>query len=304
MDKKRFEYLTVGVISAYPTFIKSKGINISNIAKTIFSSDKTVSNKKILEVAKYETNPLFKSTLLRIVISDIILNIYKEQDLGIVDIDYVWNLIYESFKVLPEESLIASIGSQGFLSIPIYHSERGKDDFDFLRLHIWDKSLEKWIDTNKRDNFSIHSHQFHAQSWILNGGITNYSYSVQETPSVTDFNYFKIQWNNSENSVNRKTSKAINTGNYADVSLIKKDIFLPGDTYTVNAGEFHKSGASGQEVLTSTLFLFSSNKGRVYTSNVVGPSRMEESEINRKVKINALPLLNGLHKLVNLRRHE
>lgn len=66
--------------------------------------------------------------------------------------------------------------------------------FEFIRLHIWDKSLEDYIDQNASTNFSIHTHSFHAHSWIVTGKIINDRYTVTESDKISPYIiYNKLQ---------------------------------------------------------------------------------------------------------------
>jgi hypothetical protein len=225
-----------------------------------------------------------------------------EKDFPII-LPTIWKLLYKSIIAFSDKDIIATIGSQGFLSVPLYHSDKGEKSFDFFRLHIWDTSLEQFIDFKKTEQFAIHSHQFYAHSWIIAGEILNTQHIVQETSENTEYSYFEIKWNNSANEVNSKTSLAVNTNIFANVKALEVERYGPGAVYQINAGEFHKSRVNTDKPINATIFLFTTKKGRVPKSFVLGPSDITESKINRKIMIEARPLIEKLNtKIIEYER--
>ena len=141
--------------------------------------------------------------------------LYKDEKLRLklekdLNIKFVWNLIAKSIRIIPIDYTISSIGSQGFLSIPLYKKDNSLDTFDFIRLHIWDDSLDKLIDVEKMENFSIHSHTFFAKSWIITGKIINDRYDFTTNSDDGEHSFFEVVYNNSLNQVNQHSSKAVN----------------------------------------------------------------------------------------------
>jgi len=301
MQVERFLFLQEGVLSSLSNKGKESVRNLDNLSNQIFKNKSSISDQELMVFCLNHSDKLLKCIGLRILLVDHILKKYEKTLLKNekIDINKAWEILYESFQGLPESHLIASIGSQGFLSIPIYHSMKS-NNFNFIRLHIWDESLDKHLNLDTYKQLSIHSHQFHAQSWILTGEIYNKRFDVNKVENqLTDYNYFDIQWNNSENTVNRKTSIAVNTRNYVEVLEKEVEVYKSEDTYSINAGEFHESRAKKKNCISSTLFIFSTHKGRVPTSHVLGPSNIEYSEINRKVQVNFSPLLDKLNSAIN-----
>lgn len=250
----------------------------------------SISLKQLYQHSEHIIDIYLSAILKRVVVVKLCLMAREGKKL---DLNFIWNLLYKSLITLSAEDIISSIGSQGFLSIPLYRLDMDKAKFEFLRLHIWDSSLDKYIDKQKTAHFSIHSHQFHANSWILAGEIINIRYKVETSLNETDFNHFEIKWNNSKNAVNQKTSVAMNTGEYVSVETTANEKYTSGDTYEIEAGEFHASTNSSQ--VSSTLFLFSTLKSRVDKSFVIGPSIIKESEVNRKVQIDSKEILDRLN---------
>ena len=115
---------------------------------------------------------------------------------------------------------------------------------------------------------------------------------------MTDFSVFNIKWNNSKNEVNQKTSTAVNTGTHVHVQESQCEPYNQGDNYEIKAGDYHKSGVNVEASTTATIFLFSSQQSRVHNSYVIGPSNISESEINRKIVIDAKSVLGKVNSLV------
>ena len=88
------------------------------------------------------------------------------------------------------------------------------------------------------------------------------------------------------NKVNQHTSSAVNTGQIVDVIHTAEGRFKSGDSYFIKAGEYHKSISEWKENgLSSTFFSFMTEDEKVIQSYVTGPTKMNESEINRKMHL-------------------
>jgi hypothetical protein len=228
-----------------------------------------------------------RSIRLRI---DAINEIRKARDEGsYLDIKTVWSKISESIRVLPVEATISSIGSQGFFSVPLFKMEG--ENFEFIRLHIWDKSLDTYINAETRDAFSIHTHAFHANSWILCGQIVNDRFLVKEAKGANNLSLFRIGYNSTLNEVNQHSSVAMREDTFVEPIQISHEIYLPHGNYSIKAGEYHKSGTNEPGDVSATLFSFNRDKSFNGPSHVVGPTGKESSEINRKVLVNPLGLI-------------
>jgi hypothetical protein len=211
----------------------------------------------------------------------------------------LWNKISESIRILPVEAIISSIGSQGFMSVPLFKYDKEMEFFEFIRLHIWDSSLDKHVDTTTRDNFSIHSHLFHADSWILCGEIINDRFIVEATEKNEGNSFFKIKYNETLNEINQHTSIAERTNIFARVSQVSHEIYMQDGNYFIKAGEFHRSGSNNKAEISATLFSFSSDNNFKGASCVIGPSGIQASEINRKDSIDSKELIFKIDKKVN-----
>jgi len=207
----------------------------------------------------------------------------------------VWKLIADSILMLPISATISSIGSQGFLSIPLFKDDKEKKNFDFIRLHIWDDSLSKYIEQQKCQDFSIHTHSFYAKSWILCGKVINDRFKIVEVDTPTDLSLFTVGYNQTLNIVNQHFSVAENKNKYILSQQISHEEYMSGGTYAINAGEYHRSGSKGQNGFSATLFSFTANNGRVEQSYVVGPAESISSEINRKMLIDPTKLIEKVN---------
>ena len=242
------------------------------------------------------SNEFYNSVALRL---EAITDWRRARDLNLM-LDYrsIWSKISESIKILPPEATISSIGSQGFLSIPLFKYELDKSNFEFLRLHIWDSSLDKYVNAETRNNFSIHNHSFHADSWILCGEIINDRYLVEKTSTESDMAFFSIEYNKTLNEVNQHTSIARRTTDYAIVKQLSHEIYMQEGYYSINAGRFHRSGTNDTGV-SATLFSFTSDCKFKDGSSVLGPGNIEFSEINRKMFINPIDLIKKIDQKVH-----
>ncbi len=288
MTKKEF----YKILSNLNKFIFFKKINENefDILYSLFNSDNVI-------------NDLDSNILVEYVrFIDDILKTHKngvQTDLKIIETNKQWKRIYNFLKKFFNGKIISSVGSQGFLSIPLYRNQMNCGQMEILRLHIWDESLKRYINQDGLDTFSVHSHKYNVQSWVLTGDLFNYRYindwSRNEETSV---NYFKINWektknNNSDNSMK---STIVNTGVKSYLKLNSKEIYKKGETYSLNAGEFHKSKVNTNNIINSSLFLFSSIKGIVDSSYLVGNNTILKKATSNHEKFNCWNLVDKLNE--------
>lgn len=248
------------------------------------------------EKLKISSNNFYSSVALRL---EAIKDWRRARDLNLtLNYKSVWSKISESIRIIPPEATISSIGSQGFLSIPLLKYGLDKINFEFLRLHIWDSSLDKYVDMETRSNFSIHNHSFHADSWILCGEIINDRYMVEKTSDISDMAFFSIEYNKTLNEINRHTSIARKTNDYAIVKQVSHEIYMQEGHYNIDAGKFHRSGTNEKTGISATLFSFTSDKKFSDGSSVLGPSNIAFSEINRKMFIDPIDLIKKIDQKV------
>jgi hypothetical protein len=169
-------------------------------------------------------------------------------------------------------------------------------NFEFIRLHIWDKSLNKYIDEKASNNFSIHTHSFHAHSWIITGRIINDRYIVTESKNATPYIRFTINYNKTLSKINQHTSTASNDNVFVTANQISHEVYMSGGSYQIKAENYHNSGTEDQDGLSATFFSFTAKNGMVDTSYVVGPAEQKESVINRRMHIDPKYLLEKIEK--------
>lgn len=260
------------------------------LLQAIFQNSDSLSLNQLLDISK-DKSGYEKSLLNRIIVTILV---KYAQDIGEeLDVENIWELIYESIHIIPKESIISSIGSQGFLSIPIYKMQNGGDlnKFDFFRLHIWDNSLVPYFDKDICEKFSVHTHSFFAKSWIICGNVVNERFIVAKSEKPTENSLFTIGYNKTLNEINQHTSVANNAGQFVNVRQVSSEVYMQGGSYEIKAGHYHKSISTGRNGLSSTFFLFSGKTGLVKQSFVVGPSDIGVSEINRKMYIDPSELI-------------
>lgn len=297
LNKISFESLINSINRCYSVEYQNKLPNPSDFPKSIFNSNNDLIIKNLIDFAKLKNDIYLISVSKRIKAIKILQN---SRDNNItLDLKLVWKLVSESILEIPSECTISSIGSQGFLSIPLFKYDKNMNDFDFIRLHIWDNSLSKYINSGVCENFAIHSHSFFVKSWIITGKIVNESYSVRETFEKTNFSIFKIEYNKTLNEVNQHTSSAVNTNTFVDLKKISTDEYITKQTYEIDEGKYHKAISLGENGLSATFFCFKTKNNSIVQSNVTGPSKIDSSEINRKMHINPNDLIKLIESKLN-----
>ena len=276
---------------------------LSNNIKTKTISNEIYGNKEVISVdALFCNEPTNLSRVIakRIAISYCIVNSF-ENDLEI-NMQIIWPHLVESLKLLNEFPLFASVGSQGFISIPIYRQHT--HDIKILRLHIWDSSIDKLIDISKISKFSIHSHLFHTTSQILCGEIQNTRIKINDTPQKTGFSEYEIKWINTKNNLddNNLKSELINTNKLVNVENNIIEQYTKNQRYFVNAGDFHASNYSKDYSVTASIFLFNSKKGRTESSKTIGPKHLIKAPELNYPKMDITPLLDKIDVQLNLNK--
>ena len=254
-----------------------------------------------MEKLAESTSNIYLASVSKRILGILLIQESREDDINL-NLKKCWSYISESIRIIPSEDTISSIGSQGFLSIPLYKFTNNISKFEFIRLHIWDKSLEKYIDQNASTNFSIHTHSFHAHSWIITGKIINDRYIVTESKDKTPYIRFTINYNKTLSKINQHTSTASNDNIYVVPNQISHELYMSGGSYQIKAANYHNSGTEDKDGLSATFFCFTAKNGMVDTSYVVGPAEQKESEINRRMHINPKYLLEKIeNKQTNLK---
>jgi|GEM_PF-1734198 len=297
LEKYDFETLLNSINKCYADDFKDSLPKVSDFPKKVFNSTYSINLKSLIEFSETVDNIYTKSVAKRIAG---VRHIQYARDNNVkLDLLPTWNLISSSILDLPSECTVSSIGSQGFLSIPLFKYDENMEEFDFIRFHIWHNDLLDYINQEISERFSIHSHSFLAQSWIINGTIINERYSVEKTNENSESSLFKIEYNKTLNKVNQHTSSAVNTGQNVNVIKLEKEAYQTNETYKINAGDYHKSYSEGKSGLSSTFFSFTTQNKTVVQSNVTGPSKMQTSEINRKMHIDPKLLILEINQNFN-----
>jgi len=298
MNNKTFDFKEIldSICECYSDEVKNLLPKFDDFNPIIYS-DSNINEVELKSFIDKAQNSYHKSVAQRILA---IIKLQEARDKTLnIDIVEVWNLIYLSIIELPTNATVSSIGSQGFLSIPLFRFRTDMEKFEFIRLHIWDDSLNEYINSETRNNFNVHSHAFHAQSWILTGTISNERYSVVKSSQNQEHSLFKIEYNKTLNKVNKHTSNAVNTNNDFILTRISEEKYFRSSTYQISAGHYHKGATLSKDGFSATLFSFTAKNGHVDKSFVIGPSKIENSKINRKVQIKPSLLLNKLNKKIN-----
>lgn len=275
------------ILNGYSDNFKNR-FDADRLANQLFSDKSAIQTVDIIEVLETTEDPEHRSVLQRVIA---IIEIIEARDNGkTIDLKKVWNHIKQSIESVPLEHTISSIGSQGFLSIPLYKYDSNLHEFDFIRLHIWDKKLFKLMDMEKCKLFGIHTHTFFAKSWIITGTLLNERFDYTLDTNNPTHSIFKVIYNDSLNKVNQHSSRAINQ--HVDVEILKtvSEVYAAGSTYEIEAGKFHRSNFIDDGNTAATFFSFTGKHG-LSKSIVLGPKDIEESEINRKEMVDPTELL-------------
>ncbi|WP_338378941.1 hypothetical protein [uncultured Flavobacterium sp.] len=286
---KYYEPTIKGYSESFKQVIKTE----SEIIDLIFGIKNEISIDNLLTFASGLENSFISSLIYRIISIREIIHCREIQKN--LNIKFVWSLVSKSIRIIPIEYTISSIGSQGFLSIPLFKKENktNLEVFDFIRLHIWDDSLNEFIDLEKAEDFSIHSHTFFARSWIISGKVINNRYEYETNSKESEHSFFEVVYNDSLNQVNQHSSKAVNKNINTKLYLVSEEIHNSMGYYEIKPSKLHKSGHLNSPNCTATFFSFTGKEG-LGESFVIGPKSIKESEINRKVIIDPNNLLNKI----------
>ncbi len=280
------------IVKSYATEYLNKIASLNDIKTLLFNDVNTKSIKEFIDFADEIADTYISSFIYRLVgVKEII---FCRENKKQLDTKEVWKFISKSIRVIPSELTISSIGSQGFLSIPLYKQDDSLENFDFIRLHIWDDSLDKYMDLKKCQDFSIHSHTFFAKSWIITGLVKNDRYDYETVSDNATHSFFEVQYNKSLNEVNQHTSKAVNKNINARLFKTSEEIHFSNGYYEIEPSKLHQSGHLNSPNSSATFFSFTGKDG-LGESFVIGPKDIIESEINRKMIISPIYLLDKIY---------
>lgn len=282
-----YDPLLKGYSESFKNDIASKDI----LSSLLFKKSKRITTIELQNIIEKQTDIFIKSLLYRLLGTREIISC-RDNNLQL-DTKKVWRLISESIRVISTSYTISSIGSQGFLSIPLYKKEETLEAFDFLRLHIWDDSLVDYMDLQKIEDFSIHSHTFFAKSWVLTGKIINDRFEYIKDSENAKHSFFKVVYNDSLNQVNQHTSKAVNKSINAELIKVSEEVHFEMAVYEIKPSKLHKSGHNNSPKCSATFFSFTGKDG-LGESFVIGPKHITESEVIRKKNISPIYLLDKI----------
>ncbi len=305
ISRDLFKSLVEGV---FATFTKNSIFNGNSIVDIVNSLYGTTTNEltpnQIIRNLEHWTDGFNKSICIRAMSVGVLINTSRTQK-SLTDLRGLWVYFYKSLCKSSGIPIYASLGSQSFLSIPLYSNGMDTNITELLRLHFWDISLHNYHSFRHVNLFSIHSHQFHTTSYILKGNITNELYQVQNTNEKDDHSgycYFRIEWDESkEYKSNLKKSFAVNTNVYVNVTKKSSKSYFGGQSYEIKLEDFHSVNVDlGKEIdsMTSTLFFFDANIEGKAKSEVIGPARITRNEIIRENNINPYVLIEKLNSLL------
>ncbi|WP_375324052.1 hypothetical protein [Flagellimonas sp. GZD32] len=292
INESEFKTFYEPLLKCYGEEFKSVIKSEIDICKLIFTDSKIVPIDQLKSIINKQADIYVKSMVYRLIgIREII---YCRDNKLNLDVKSVWELISKSIQIIPIKYTISSIGSQGFLSIPLYKFDESLENFDFIRLHIWDDSLNQYMDLEKCENFSIHTHTFFAESWVITGRIINNRFDYNINSENSNHSFFKVVYNKSLNEVNQHTSKAVNEKIDIELYQTSEEVHFGNGGYKIEAGKLHKSGHTNSPFPSATFFSFTGKNG-LDKSIVIGPKHITESEINRKMIIDPTELLNKIN---------
>ena len=279
------------IVKSYSTDYLNKIASLSAIKTLLFNDTHSISTNELIDFADNNSDNYLISFIYRLVgVKEII---YCRDNKKHLNTNQVWKYISKSIRVIPSKLTISSIGSQGFLSIPLYKKDTSPKTFDFIRLHIWDDSLDEFLDIKKCQDFSIHSHTFFAKSWIITGKVKNDRYEYETDIENTAHSFFEIQYNKSLSEVNQHSSKAVNKNINAKLFKISEEVHFPKGYYEIEPSKLHQSGHLNSPNSSATFFSFTGKDG-LGESFVIGPKDIIESDINRKMNISPIYLLDKI----------
>lgn len=187
----------------------------------------------------------------------------------------LWDDISQALNIPDlQETWIPSRSAQGFLAVPLCSIVKDGRIDELMRLHVW-------LPDGKRGNpdFSVHSHQPFAQSWILAGEGTDRQYSSECVENIADATHaeFGLSWKAEKSQgktyvTHQQSSTVQSTGKLVKVQKIKSTSHQKYDTYTVSAGALHSSEVQPY-TLHATFFYFDSSRGFCPDAPVLGPVR-------------------------------
>lgn len=291
LSKKQFRSLADNLLNhIVPTEFHIR-IDINNLILRIYRDKNILKYDEILDKYLINESPSAISFTKLVVLSDYSLKSFASRKK--INTQFVWRLILDSLTFFYKNNPVSNIGSQGFLSIELYRFEKEKNR-KILRLHIWDESFPKNIKQVDFNKYSIHSHLFNAQSYILSGTILNERFEISSSEN-SENSLYRIEWDSvtSEDGVTKRKSKLAVDKTDISVTKLSTETIEPGQNYSVLVNEYHSSKSISP--ISATLFLFNSYEGQSEISKVVGPKNDPETGFKYE-PVNFLPSLYSIDR--------
>lgn len=273
LSKKQFRSLSDNLLKYIVPSEFHIRIDIDSLTLRIFRDKNTLDYEEILDRYLINESSSAISFTKLVVLSDYSLKSFASRKK--INTQFVWRLILDSITFFYKNNPVSTIGSQGFLSIELYRFENKKDR-KILRLHIWDESFPKNFQNVDFNKYSIHSHLFNAQSYILAGTILNERYEITSSEN-SENSLYRIEWESviSEDGGAKWKSKLALDKTDVSVTKLSTETIEPGQEYSVLVNEYHSSKSITP--ITATLFLFNSFEGQSEISKVIGPKNEPET---------------------------
>lgn len=240
------------------------------------------------------TDPPLRSTARRAMLAAL-LNGFAHSDSGPTDARPLWMFVRDAVADAGG-ALRATVSAQGFYSVPLFSVVRHGRIEELLRLHVWPAATAAATPPPPHA-FSVHSHQSHATSWVLTGGLRNRAYRIREWPVENgSHNLFSVSWDGKRSySLSHRQSRLRDTGVPISVALDNEASFLAGQRYSVPAGQFHDTArATDPATPTATLFYFDATIGWLERAGVAGLTSAEPPAFHPKESVATAPLVREL----------
>lgn len=242
------------------------------------SNSRHLTLSHVLRRAKSEfPGPGLAWQLVRLVLGVAYLSQSGERHRGTIatDVALAWQFIFAALTG-PVPLCSASRSAQGFLSVPLCSLiDNGRID-QLWRLHVWLPDAQRG-----NPEFSIHTHQSFAQSWILAGSAFDHSYTAQPVSDIKEATHakYRLAWNDGKSAdskykTHQVSSTVVNTGELVHTALQGSEINSRDTSYTIPQASFHRTEVP-PESIHATLFVFDSRRGFEQDAPVLGPKEGE-----------------------------
>lgn len=190
------------------------------------------------------------------------------------EIESIWSLVR---GVLAETPIISKFhrSAQGFLVVPLWCVAKDNNIQESVQLHVWLPDGKRGGD----EAAVIHSHQQFTQSWVLFGQSLNYQYEVQQAESTTATHAkYELSWSDDGSkgadkacqATQTQSARYVNTGELVRTVETQHETQSPHMTYNQDAGAFHRSKVSPDEMHVAFVF-FDSQRGFQHNAPFLGP---------------------------------